>query len=164
MAQIKGADFRVEGLVELENQFARVGKFPKKYLTKAAREGIADPLKKIKASAPVGKRTKTKGTLKKSVKKKMEEPNKRNKGVYRIAYDPKFTDTFHKPTTGRYGGSTPFAYYPSSVEYGYKGPDGHVRVKTEHWAEKILRANEKASAKKVVDSLNKSITELLNKQ
>ncbi len=162
MAQVRGANFEITGLAELDAQFARIGKMPKKYLTKAAREGINDPLRAVKALAPVGKKTTTKGTLKRSIKKKMETPNKRNKGVYRIHYDPKFTDVFHKPTTGAYGGETPYAYYPASVEYGYKGKGGkHITPKTQYWLNKTLERFEKSSAQKVVDSLNNSLTQLL---
>lgn len=162
MAYISGAEFTVDGIEELQKQFDKISKMPKKYLNRAGKLGIDDALRTMKASAPVGKRTKTKGTLKKAIKRTMETPNKRNKGVYRISFDAKYTETFHKETTGKYGGDTPYAYYPSSVEYGYKGPDGHVAVRTMYWAEKILRSKEKASAKKVVDSLNDSITEILN--
>jgi hypothetical protein len=70
------------------------------------------------------------------------------------------TPDFRRKTTGVYGGWTPYAYYPSSVEYGYKGKKGHVKVKTMYWADKVLRQNEASSIKKVIDSLNNSIDEL----
>ena len=55
-----------------------------------------------------------------------------------------------------------YAYYPSSVEYGYKGKKGHVKVAGQYtWADKAIRQNQKSSLKKVVDSLNDSIDELL---
>ena len=78
MAEIRGAlslNIRVEGLNELDAQFARIGKMPKKHLTRAARLGMADPLRQAKANAPIGKNTTTRGTLKKSITKKMETPN-----------------------------------------------------------------------------------------
>jgi hypothetical protein len=155
MAELRGASFKIIGLQELQSQFERVGKMPKKYLNKAAREGIADPLRDAKASAPVGKT----GILKKSIKRTMETPNKRNKGVYRIAYDPKYSDVFQKPTTGVYGGKTPYAYYPSSVEYGYKTKFG--KTKGQFNLMKAVARHEKSSTQKVVDSLNKSLTQLL---
>lgn len=162
MAEFRGAtklNIKVEGLEELQAQFNKLGKMPKKYLNKAGRDGI-DPIERqVRASAPKGKT----GNLKKSIKKKMETPNKRNKGVYRLWYDPKFTDQFRKPTTGVYGGRTPEAYYPASVEYGYKGENGHVAVKTMHWADKTIQSNQNNSMKKVVDSLNNSIDILLKK-
>jgi hypothetical protein len=161
MASVSGPlvqlGIRVEGLEQLQAQFAKVEKMPKKYLTKAGREGIADDYREIKAGAPVGKT----GMLKKAIKKKLETPNKRKKGVYRLSFDPKFTDHFQKPTTGIYGGDTPYAYYPASVEYGYLGPEGKVYVKTLYWADNILKGNEEASLNKVIKSLNDSIDELL---
>ena len=54
----------------------------------------------------------------------------------------------------------PEAYYPSSVEYGYLGKNGHVKVKTMYWADKVLRQNEASSIKKVIESLSDSIDEL----
>ena len=95
MAESRGATklgIRVEGLEELQAQFNKLGRMPKKYLNKAGREGIDPIVRQVKASAPKGKT----GTLKKSIKKKMETPNKRNKGVYRLHYDPKYTDISEK--------------------------------------------------------------------
>lgn len=160
MAEIRGATklgITVEGLPELQAQFERLGKMPKKYLNKAGREGIANTERQVKAMAPRGKT----GNLKKSIKKKMETPNKRNKGVYQLRYDPKFNDVFQKKTTGVYGGKLPHAYIPSSVEYGYKGPNGHVAVKTMHWSDKALRGTETSSMQKTVNSLTESIDTLL---
>lgn len=163
MAEVRGTGkigIVVVGLPELQAQFERLGRMPKKYLNRAGREGIADDLKDVKTSAPIGKT----GVLKKSIKKKMETPNKRNKGVYRLTYDAKYTPSFRKPTTGAYGGKTPEAYYPASVEYGYKGKDGHVKVKTMYWASKTVEQNTRGNLQKVIKSLNDSITELLNKK
>lgn len=160
MAFVRGATFEIKGMAEVQAQFERIGKMPKKYLTKAAREGIADPLKDAKASVPVGKGTKTSGNLKKSIKKKMETPNKRNKGVYRITYDASMTKGFLKPTTGTYGGVTPFAYYPASVEYGFPTRGGK-RVPGQYNIKKAIERHEKASTQKIVDSLSKSIEQLL---
>ena len=160
MAEVRGAwkvGMSVEGLEELQAQFNKLGRMPKKHLTRAGRAGIAKDLQDVRANAPVGKT----GNLKKAVKKKMETPNKRNKGVYRLTFDSKMTEVFRKPTTGKYGGVTPEAYYPNSVEFGYKGKNGHVKVKTMYWADKVLRQNEASSLKKVIESLNNSIDELL---
>jgi HK97 gp10 family phage protein len=158
MAQFKGANFEVEGLAELQAQLEKVGKVPKKELTKAAKAASNISLKEVKASAPVGKNTKTRGTLKKSISRKMETPNKRNKTVYRVQYNPKFTDVFLKPTTGAYGGETPNAYYPASVEYGYKAKRGKVQGK--YFMEKALERVEKDAAKKLIESLSDSINNL----
>lgn len=162
MAEIRSASkfgITIVGLPELQAQFEKLGKMPKKYLNKAGREGIADSERIVKSMAPKGKT----GNLQKSIKKKMETPNKRNKGVYRLQYNPKFNAVFQKKTTGVYGGKLPHAYVPSSVEYGYLGPNGHVKVKTMHWADKALRGTERSSMQKTVNSLNDSIDILLKK-
>lgn len=158
MAYVRGASFGVEGLGELQAQLERIGKVPKKYLTKAAKEASDIELRQARADAPVGRGTKTSGSLKKSISRKMETPNKRNKTVYRIQYSPKFTETFLKPTTGVYGGKTPKAYYPLSVEYGYKAKHGKVAGK--FYMKKALEKVENATAQKLVDSLSDSINNL----
>lgn len=163
LAEIRGANslnIKVEGLEVLQAQFEKVGKMPKKYLTKAAREGIADPERDAKRSAPVGKGTPTSGTLRKSIKKKMETPNKRNKGVYRLAYDKKFTPLFLKPSSGAYGGKPPVAYYPHSVEYGFRTKGGR-KVPGQFNMTKAIERHQAQSLQKVVDSLNDSLDQLL---
>lgn len=156
MAEVRGANFEIKGLQELQSQFDRIGKMPKKYLTKAARAGIADSLRDVKASVPEGD-TKI---LRRSIKKKMETPNKRNKGVYRIAYDAKYTPNFLKPSSGAWGGRPPNAYYPHSVEYGFKKKGGG-KVPGQFNVVKALARHEKTSIEKVVESLRQSIDELL---
>lgn len=157
MAFIRGASSQgiyVEGLEELQKQFERIGKMPKKYLTRAAKAGSDDPLKAAKTSAPRGKT----GFLKKGLERKMETPNKRNKSVYRIRWSPKYTEQYLKPTTGKYGGKTPYAYYPHSVEYGYKAKHGHVAG--QYFVAKAIERTQGSSLQKIVDSLGKSIDEL----
>lgn len=145
----------VIGLEELEAQFERIGKLPRKEMTKAAKSGMNPLLKKVRDAAPRGKT----GNLKRSLRFLRETPNKRNKAVYRIAYSPKFNEFFQKPTTGIYGGQTPHAYYPNSVEYGYKNAKGHVAGK--FFMDKTIRANETSTVQRVTKSLNDSIDSLL---
>ena len=79
MAEIRGATklgITVEGLPELQAQFNKLGKMPKKYLTKAGREGIADSERSVKAMAPKGKT----GNLKKSIKRKWKPRTNETKG------------------------------------------------------------------------------------
>lgn len=154
MAVVRGWKDAVIGLEELEAQFERIGKMPKKYLTRSAKAGMRAPLADARANAPVGET----GVLKKSIKQKMETPNKRNKSVYRLSYSTKYTDHFRKPTTGIYGGRTPYAYYPASVEYGYKTKKG--RVKGQYAMSWAVHKNEGSSLKIVVNELNKAINEL----
>jgi hypothetical protein len=163
MAEVRGANslnIRVEGLEELQAQFGRIGKMPKKYLTKSAKAGMADPERQAKMDAPVGRGTETSGNLKKSIKKKMETPNKRNKSVYRLRYDPNMTEGFLKDSSGAYGGKPPKAYYPASVEYGFKTRGGG-KVAGQFNMAKAIQKHQTSSLKKVVDSLNQSIDTLL---
>lgn len=158
LAEIRGAsllNIKVEGLEQLQSQFEKIGKMPKKYLTKSAKVGSDAPLKDARSSAPVGET----GLLKKGLHRKMETPNKRNKAVYRIRWNPKYTEQYLKPTTGRYGGKTPFAYYPHSVEYGFKSRGG--RVQGQYFVTKAIERNQADSLQKIVDSLNDSIDQLL---
>jgi hypothetical protein len=157
----KGLNIKVEGLNELQKQFGDLKKMPKKYLTKAAKAGVADPLKTAKANAPVGKRTATKGMLKRGLYKKMETPNKRNKTVYRVQWNPKYSNIYNKPSSGKYGGTPPKAYYPFSVEYGFKTAKGYKRG--QYFVEKAIKQTQRNSLQKIVESLNDSITELLGK-
>jgi hypothetical protein len=158
MAGIRGATFSVEGITELEAQFGRIGKMKKKYLNKAAREGIDPTLQKVKSAAPTGKT----GMLKKGIRKKLETPNHRNKSVYRINWNPKYSESYYKPSDGSYGGEPPKAFYPYSQEYGFlnsKGTKTHTRWY--HFASNVLKQEEQASAKRVVDSLSHSIDEII---
>jgi hypothetical protein len=157
---LNGFNIRVEGLEDLELQFARIGKMKKKYLTRAAKAGMAAPERQAKADVPVGKGTKTSGSLKKSIKKKMETPNKRNKAVYRLRYDPKFTPVFLKPSSGAYGGKPPVAYYPASVEYGFKTKDGGF-VAGQFNIAKAIQKHQAKSLQLITNSLKDSIDEIV---
>lgn len=157
MAIVRGWNAEIEGLTELDRQFDRIGKMPKKYLTRSAKAGMKGPLADARANAPVGET----GILKKSIKQTRETPNKRNKAVYRLAYSAKYNDHFQKKTTGVYGGETPYTYYPNSVEFGHKTKKGRVAGQyAMNWA---VHKNEESSLKIVVNELNKAIDELTSR-
>jgi hypothetical protein len=157
MAYIRGATFGVVGIEDLEAQLRRVGNMPKKYLNRAAKAGSAHTLAAVKADAPRGKT----GLLKKGVSQKMETPNKRKKSVYRIRFNPKFSESYYKPSSGAYGGQPPKAYYPYSIEFGFLGRSGQ-KIHTKHWqfAKKAIEKTETQSAELVIKSLGQSIDEL----
>jgi hypothetical protein len=154
MAVIRGWKDAVFGLAELEAQFARIEKMPKKYLTKASKAGMKGPLADARASAPTGKT----GNLKRSIKQQRETPNKRNKAVYRLVFSSKYTDAFVKPSSGALGGKPPTAYYPHSIEYGFKIKDG--KVKGRYFITNAINKNQGRSLQIIVDELNKAIDEL----
>jgi hypothetical protein len=146
---------QIVGLKELEAQFARISNFPRKEMTKAAKSGMAGPLKDARTAAPVGKT----GMLKRSIRSQRETPNKRNKAVYRLVFSSKFSDYLVKESSGAYGGTPPRAYYPASQEYGFKIKNGFVQGR--FFMENAMRRNESRSIQKVTSSLNKSIDDLL---
>lgn len=115
---------------------------------------MAKPLAQAKADAPVGKT----GLLKKGLKRQLETPNKKKKSVYRLTWDKKFTAQYLKPTSGKYGGKTPNAYYPISVEYGFKTAKG--RHGGQYFARDAVEKHEKESNQILVDSLWDSVKKL----
>lgn len=160
MAQIRGAgsqNISVYGLEELQRQFERLGKFPKKALTKAAKAGMQKPLAQAKANA---QRYRVTGTMAKSIKAKMETPNKKKKTVYRINWDSKYSSVFIKRAKKfpkLYGGQHP-AYYPQSVEWGRKGAKGKVAGK--YFIRDAIEANQNDSLQKIINVLNDEISNL----
>lgn len=166
MAEIRtgGLRIRVEGLEQLQRQFDRLGnKFPKKGLTKAAKLGSDPILRDVRAAAPVSKKA-TKGTLKRSVYRKMEKGKRRTKSVYRVWFNPKFVTIFKGKKivrVGLYGGQSDYGYYPMSVEYGFLGPKGHQEGPNAHFVSKALDKNRNSSLQIVVDTLNKEIDKLV---
>lgn len=152
------------GLERLQRQFDKLGtKFPKKSLTKAAKLGSDPIIKDIKATAPVSKKF-TKGTLKKSIYRKMEKGKRRTKTVYRIWFNPKYVDIFKGEEivrVGLYGGSKDYGYYPVSVEYGFLGPKGHQEGPNAHFVSRALDKNRNTSLQIVIKTLNQEITKLV---
>lgn len=161
MAEIRGAssqNIRVIGLEELNRQFARLDKIPKKVLTKAAKAGMKSPLAQAKVNAQRYKKT---GTMAKGIKAKMETPNKKKKSVYRINWDSKYSSVFIKRAKKfprLYGGKHP-AYYPQSVEWGYKSAKGKVQGK--YFVRDAIEQHQQDSLQKIVDVLNDEITNIL---
>lgn len=144
----------IEGYRELQEQFARMGKkFPKPALTRIAKAGLNKPLAEIKANMLVGKT----GMLKKGIKAVRETPNKRNKVVYRVHWNKALTPVYLKETSGAYGGKSP-AYYPHSIEYGWKTKTGHHEGY--HIAEKAIEATQSGSIRKMFTATEKEIEKL----
>lgn len=150
--------FSIEGLNELRAQFKRVGKLPRRVLTNSAKEGMKAPLADAKAGMPVGET----GLLKKGLKRVLETPNKRKKAIYRMVWNPKYIDFYLKDSSGAYGGKTPKAYYPHSIEYGFKTKygyqPGHYVVRD------AIEKNEEASMNKIKRILAKGIEDELRKR
>lgn len=153
----------VKGLGELQMQFEKVEKIPKKVITKAAKEGVKDPLAQAKANAP-----RKSGALKKGIKKFMEKGgNRRKKTVYRVVFDRKFNDIFQKKIKpegrGTRGASPPreTGYYPVSQEYGFKVGIGRPKKQGLGFVAKAINQNAESSYQKIVKVLEDEIKKLI---
>lgn len=147
----------IEGFAELMRQLERVEKVPKSVVTKAAREGIKDPLKDAKTNAP-----ELSGSLKNGIIKILEKsPRGKAKSVFRIVFDRVFNPIFQKPieNPGMYGGENNTGYYPVSQEYGFKNADGYTPGL--YFVRDALEKNKESSEKKIVRRLGKEIDKLL---
>ena len=161
MAYVRGFERYVFGLSQLQDQFDRLGKFPKKALTKSAKEGMKQPLADAKSSAPVSQK-KTSGTLKKSIKRKMETPHKKTKSVYQMTFDAKYVDIFKGNkirNVGVYGGEKDYGYYPISMEYGFFSRNGYTRG--QYFIRQAIEKNELSSLEKMVRVLNKELDNIV---
>src|SRR5689334_3558245 len=147
----------LEGEREVIRQFRALGgKFPKKYLTKAAKEGGKEPLAKARELAP-----RDTGALKKGIKYIRETPSKRTKAVYRMVFNRKYNNIFQKPikNVGIYGGKKDTGYYPVSQEYGFKSKSGYTRGK--YFLRRAIDSTASQSEVKMIESLNQSIDDIL---
>lgn len=151
------ANVHIEGMDELIRQLRRVEKIPKSVTSKAAREGIKEPLKDAKANAP-----ELSGSLKNGIIKILEKsPRGKAKSVYRIVFDRAFNPIFQKPieNPGIYGGKRPMGYYPVSQEYGFQHKSGFEPGI--YFVRDALENNQASSERKIVQRLSKEIDKLL---
>jgi len=163
LAQVGGINTRdisitLEGLDQLEEQFQLIGKPPKRVLSKAAKAGMARPLAQARINAiPYTKS----GMMKKGIHASLEQPNKRNKAVYRINWWSKYSDFYRKKikNAGVFGGKKNPAYYPQSIEWGY--PSKHGKVAGKYFVRSAIEAHQAQSLQIVIDELLKGIDELL---
>jgi hypothetical protein len=160
MARMVNNISEIEGFDELVAQFRRLEKIPRSVTTKAAREGIKDPLKDAKANAP-----ELSGSLKNGIIKVFEKkPRGKAKSVFRVVFDRAFNPIFQKPiqNPGQHGASPPKStgYYPVSMEYGFKTKGGGYEPGL-YFVREAMEKNQKESAKKIVKKLGKEIDKLL---
>lgn len=124
----------IEGLEELVEMLDTMEKIPQKCVNTSARKGAMIIQKAVKpklstflhsASNEHGNRSK--GNLKRGIVRKKEKAKRnQSKGVYDVVFDPSMTDVFRKDVKnkGKFGGKNPTAYYPASLEYGWKTGTG----------------------------------------
>ena len=113
----------------------RTEKLPQRIVNKAASKGAVIAGQAVKVAAPRGKTRQ----LSKGFKRKAEKSRKKGKKVYHYAMDSAKNDIFQKPikNPGVAGGKKKYAYYPSSIEYGFltRSKGGGLKyVKGTHFA------------------------------
>lgn len=146
-------EFDLSGIETMITALNHLNKSPQKAVTKAAREAIKPVLREIKqGTVPVGKT----GNLKKAITRKAERSKVRGKKVYEVTLNKKYNEVLQKPikNPGIYGGKSPKAYYPASIEYGFltRAPGGgyfyRKRVQgSNQYAEKTTMAFQMPSRK-----------------
>lgn len=143
----------VEGVAELTRQFNKLGNLKQASITKAAKRGANVSLKWSRKIA-----TKKTGAMKKSMMLKGEKKARgKKKKVYRIIFNPSYTDIFKKDikNPGEFGGEYPKSYYPFSQNFGWKTKYGFH--KGQHFIEKGLGEHQPEIQEKIVTVLVKEI-------
>jgi hypothetical protein len=156
-ASLPNINISVEGARQLEEQLAEIGKLPKRVLTTAAKAGYNPILAQARANATPYTKS---GMMKRGIKATLEQPNKRNKAVYRINWWGKYSDFYKKKIkkAGIYGGQRNPAYYPQSVEWGFPNAKGYVKGK--YFIRSAIEQHQAESAQKVIDTLSSEIEKL----
>ncbi|WMT42847.1 HK97 gp10 family phage protein [Paenibacillus sp. D2_2] len=144
------ADFRIDGMKELESMFKQLEKVPQTVATKAARAGATIPLKAAREDAPEDD-----GDLKKGIILKRERKVKVGKAVYGVMMDPAKNDIFVKTSA-----DGKRSYYPASMEYGFLTVDGGY-VPGYHFMRNALEDNKVAVEKKVLDTAKVAVEKIL---
>lgn len=112
-------DVDIRDLEEARRTFQAMEKPPARLVTQAARRGATVVKKAVRSSGEVPVLT---GLLRSAVKViKLERSRKRGKKVYEVGFDPSYNGQFQRPiqNPGEAGGTSPKAYYPASMEYGF---------------------------------------------
>lgn len=108
-------NIKVEGLDEAVEMIKKVGELPQKCVNKAAKKGIQIAKREAKSGGWVDQT----GYLRKAIKEKAEKTKIKGKKVYDLMPDSSYNDVFVKTTK-----KGKRAYYPASVEYGFKTKNG----------------------------------------
>lgn len=141
------ANFRIEGMRELQRSLRQLGKVPQKHVTSSARKGMNIVLASSKVNAPFDT-----GQLKKGMKLKGEKSRFRGKKVYQVVFDPAMNDVFQKKNAqGQVTG-----YYPVSQEYGYFSRSGRY-IPGYRFIHDSLTSNTEKMSKTMVSEMKKKI-------
>lgn len=143
------AQFKIEGMEELQKTINKLGKLPQKCVTIAARKGANIALKSAKQNAPVDS-----GNLRKGLVQKSEKTKTKAKKVYQVTFNAAMNDVFAKESkSGKRG------YYPASQEYGFFARNGRY-IPGFHYMKKSLEENNTKIEREIVDVLSKEIDKL----
>ena len=121
----------------LEKKLAELGTLPNTVVSRAAGQGATVVRRAARNAVPV--RT---GTMKRYIARTGERSKRRVKKVYRIGMkggeeaNAVLQKRIREP--GKYGGKNKYAYYPSSTEYGWLGPNG--KNEGSHWMQRASAA------------------------
>lgn len=146
------ANFRIEGMKELQKSIKKLGQVPQKCVTPASKKGMNIALKSARKNAPQGDT----GELKGGMKLIGEKSRTKGKKVYQVVFDRSKNNVFQKKNKdGKVTG-----YYPASQEYGFFAKNGRY-IPGYHFMKKAMEDNNKAITKKIVDEMSKNIDKAL---
>lgn len=140
----------------LEKAIKRLGKLPQKCVTKASRKGAKHVLSEAKRLAPYRL-----GFLEEGIILVGERSKKKGKKVYQVVFDRRMNDVFQKKIKdpGKYKGENQKAYYPASMEYGFKTKDGGARA-----GERFMLNAAENKAPKMSDTVVRTLIDALDKE
>lgn len=146
------ANFRIEGMKELQKSIKKLGQVPQKCVTPASKKGMNIALKSARKNAPEGDT----GELKGGMKLIGEKSRTKGKKVYQVVFDRSKNNVFQKKNKdGKVTG-----YYPASQEYGFFAKNGRY-IPGYHFMKKAMEDNNGAITKKIVDEMSKNIDKAL---
>lgn len=92
-------------------------KLPQKSVTKVASAGTTVVRRTIRGEVPVG----ATGNLRRSIIRNGERSRTKGKKVFDVYFDRAMNDVLQRPikNPGEFGGKSPYAYYPASMEFGF---------------------------------------------
>lgn len=141
------ANFKIEGMKELQRSLKKLGAVPQKHVTSSARKGMNISLKDARANAPFDT-----GQLKKGIKLKGERSRVKGKKVYQVIFDPAMNDVFQKKNAaGKITG-----YYPISQEYGFFARNG-IYIPGFRFISDSLTSNVKNIGKTIAETMKTKI-------
>ena len=105
----------------IETGLKDLSKLPEKNGSAAVRNAVAKGARMVRKQSRSLAPTGNTGNLRKSLEIHKERSRKKGKAVYDIRFSPKYNEFLQKPIKqpGKYGGKNPYAYYPSSMEFGF---------------------------------------------